>query len=854
MSIFKKIISVPVLPQRIKKLEDLAYNLWWSWNPKALKVFEDINPELWSECRNSPITFLRNISIDKLSSIIENPEYLRAYDNVIEEFENYMNTNDTWFNSIKDNNVEYQIAYFSAEYGLSEMLPIYSGGLGVLSGDHCKSAGDLGLPFTAIGLLYKHGYFIQHINHEGRQDAKFIHYDVSDLPVRLKKDSSGNDITISIDFPERTVHVRVWEVAIGRINLYLLDTDISSNNSEDRSITSVLYGGNQELRITQEIVLGIGGIRMLYALGINPTVFHLNEGHSAFCALELIRRYIEKNGLSFDEAKEIVKTSTVFTTHTPVPAGSDRFPLFLIDKYFHNFYVSLKISRDSFVKLGCSDINQNSDVFNMTILALKMSGKINGVSKLHGIVSRNIFNEVWPCLLEEEVPIGHVTNGVHTLTWLDALYKDLFDKYLDNEWINSISSTNTWKNIDNIPDQEIWEVHDENKRKMISFIKKRLQEERTRNNSERGEIRKLDNILNPNALTISFARRFATYKRATLIFKDKERLKRILNIPGKPVQIIFAGKAHPADYPGQDLIKYIYDISRQDCFRGKIVFVENYDMALAKHLITGSDVWLNNPQKLLEASGTSGQKAAINGVINLSVLDGWWAEGYGGNNGWAIGDNSCCEINEVQDNIDSDFLYDLLENEIIPLFYNRNDNDVPEKWVRFMKNSIKSCAPAFSTMRMVQDYTQEYYLPTAKKKCKMLNDVFNKAKGISHWKSYILDSWDSVKISHKETAEQTDIAPAGKEIQVYARVNSEKLEQKDLIVEVFYGKEDENGIIENPTINEMSFIKQTFEGDYEYEGSIAFETAGDYKYTFRVFPYHVDLNSKFEMGLIKWAE
>ena len=765
-----------------------------------------------------------------------------------------MNDENTWFDNNKTNNFNYLIAYFSAEYGLHEILPTYSGGLGILAGDHCKSASDLGLPFTAVGLLYKHGYFIQHINQDGSQKAKFINYDVSNIPVKVKKDNNGNAIIISIDFPGRTVFAKVWEVIIGRVNLYLLDTDIPQNMPEDRAITSVLYGGNQELRISQEIILGIGGIRMLYALGLNPTVFHMNEGHSAFCALELIRNYIQKNSMSFDEAKEIVTASTIFTTHTPVPAGSDRFPLDLIDKYFYEFYTSLKISREKFINLGRLENGKESDVFNMTILAIKMSGKINGVSKLHGIVSRNIFNEIWPYLQEDEVPIGHITNGIHTVSWLNPLYIDLFNKYLGDNWINNVSNINIWEKVDDIPNAELWEAHIINKRNMFAFLKERLKEEKIRNKCGRNEIRKLDSILNPNALIISFARRFATYKRATLIFKDLERLKNIINTSGKPIQIIFAGKAHPADYPGQDLIKYIHDISHQEGFKGKIIFVENYDMELSKYLISGSDVWLNNPQKPLEASGTSGQKAAINGVINLSVLDGWWAEGYTGNNGWAIGDDECCYNDEFQDNIDADSLYDILENEIIPLFFNRNNNDIPDKWIEIMKNSIKSCAPVFSTMRMVQEYAQKYYFPIVEKRGVFSEETINKARDLSQWKSYISHSWDTLKITHGETFNQEITLPAGKELQVCAKVKPGDINPKDLKVEVFYGKEDMNGNIENYETAELNLFDKNSEGDCEYRGSIYLKTAGDYKYTFRAIPYHPDLNNKFELGLIKWAE
>ncbi len=854
MHICGKITVVPDLPERIGRLEELSYNLWWSWNPNALKLFEQIEPTLWEHCKHNPVYFLHRVSHALLKNKCEDNSYLELYDSVIHAFDTYMNAADTWFVNHFAEKADKQIVYLSAEYGLHETLPVYSGGLGVLSGDHCKSASDLGLPFTAIGLFYKQGYFVQHLSTEGWQESKFTKLNIDKLPIQPAKDKEGKEIVISVDFPGREVFAKIWQVNVGRICIYMLDTDIPSNNPNDRSITSILYGGDQEMRISQEIILGIGGIKLLEAVGIEPTIYHLNEGHSAFCTLEVMRRLIQQKGLSFEHAREVVAASTVFTTHTPVPAGSDRFPLFLMDKYFSQFWPFLGIDRDRFMQLGlCPNCH---DVFNMTVLALKIAGLRNAVSKLHGNVSRNIFHNVWQDIPEEEVPISSITNGVHTTTWLNPDLKELFDQYLGADWTKYIEDNKMWKKIHAIPDKDLWSQHLSNKKEMITFIRNRLKTQKIRNGESQRKIDAIEQWLNPEALTIGFARRFATYKRATLIFRDIERLLAIMNKPTMPVQIIFAGKAHPADYQGQELIKNIYDMANRKEFRGKIVLVENYDMNLARHMISGVDIWLNTPRRPLEASGTSGQKVSLNGGINFSILDGWWTEGYNGFNGWSIGYETHYADPHHQDDVDAQSLYNILEDQIVPLYYERNEDNLPTNWAKVMKASIETCAPVFSTARMVQDYTKDLYVVAMNKKEEVMQNSYALARELSNWKSKLKSSWQHVKIlpdqmlnmnAHKKI-------PAGHPVALHTSVQLGSISPDNVRVEVYYGKIAEDGTLEYPEIATMSVHNQQHEGTYAYTANVHLETGGEYGYTFRVLPYRPELISEHDLGLIKWAD
>ncbi len=852
MYLFGKITVTAVIPDELSKLRDIAYNLWWSWNSDAIDLYREIDLALWEKLNKNPVRFLKEVSQKKLEDKVHDQDYMERYKNVVNSYNSYMEETDTWFSRTYPDKKDHMVAYFSAEYGLNEVLPVYSGGLGVLSGDHCKSASDLGIPFTAIGLFYKQGYFSQHINSEGWQETIFNDLNISNLPVKPALNHKGEQIQISVELPGRVVYAKVWQVKVGRVNLYLIDTDVEQNSPHDRSLTARLYGGDQETRIQQEIFLGIGGARVLDALNVKATVFHMNEGHSSFLGLELIRRLVQDKKLPFNHAKEVVSSSLIFTTHTPVPAGNDVFPLEMIDRYFGNYWPSLGISRHEFLDLGLK-IGDHQN-FNMTVLALTLAGQKNGVSELHGAVSRNIFKNVWPGIPEDEVPIGHITNGIHTLTWLSPSIKFLYDKYLDKDWKEKLYDNKVWESVDKIPDEELWKTHCVLKTKMIGFIREKLKEQRAANGESIESIRQVDTLLDSNALTIGFARRFATYKRANLIFRDLARIQRLLNDPNKPMQIIFAGKAHPADGPAHEIIKHINDIAKQQGFVGKVILVENYNMTLARNMVQGVDIWLNNPRRPLEASGTSGQKVCINGIINFSVLDGWWCEGYNGKNGWSIGDDTFYDNEHYQDNADSESIYSTLEKHILPLFFDRNENGVPVKWVEVMKESIKTNSGLFSTHRMVQDYTNKYYVTSMDRVNKIISSNYKHSVNLSEWKSQVEKFWPQVQIladkSSNHLKEKNFIS--GENIKINASVYLGSVDPSSVKVQVYYGNIGKNNSIENPEILDMNLEEKTSDGTYSYAAIVKLFEGGEYGYTFRVIPHHPDLLNPFDMALIRW--
>lgn len=853
MHILGKIKVTAKLPEEISKLKDLAYNLWWTWNHEACELFREIDPELWEQTDKNPVHMLQVIHPEKLSEKTSDSRFMEKYTDVINRFERYMARKDTWFALNFPDRMSERIIYFSAEYGFHEILPIYSGGLGILSGDHCKTASDLGLPLTAIGLLYKQGYFNQRINRDGWQETEFAELDPSRLPILPVTKSDGKPLLISVEMPNRIVYARVWKMAVGRVDLYLMDTDIPENNRFDRTITYRLYGGDRETRIQQEILLGIGGIRLLDELNIHGTVYHMNEGHSAFIGLELCRKLIEESNLSFDEAREMVASSTVFTTHTPVPAGSDVFSLDMIDRYFSNYYSQLRISRDEFISLGLKPGDPYN--FNMTVLALKMSGKRNGVSALHGAVSRNIYSSLWPDIPENEIPIQHVTNGVHIKTWLAYEFQRLLDKYFPENWYDRIHEPKIWEAVDQIPDREIWEIHLQLKRKMIDYVKNKLKKQLISNGIPVPEAERHASEIKTDAFTIGFARRFATYKRASLIFRDMARIERILNNHEMPVQVIFAGKAHPADRPAHEIIKQIHDIARHEGFNGKIFLIENYNMALARYLVQGVDLWLNNPRRPLEASGTSGQKAGINGIPNLSIADGWWCEGYNGKNGWVISDGMQYENEEQQDDADSKSLYWLLENKIIPLYFKRNEDGVPTEWVKIMKESIKSVAPMFSTHRMLSDYTRAYYIPCIDRVERIRQSNYNFIRNLSVFKHNIRKFWHDIRITSENRADfpVEHSIRSGETVTLNATVYLGNLSPDDVAVEVYYGPL-ENNQIQNGMTAEMDFMKRSESSACHYSVNLKITEGGEYGYTFRVIPKHSELFNKHDIPFIKWAD
>lgn len=697
------------IPERIARLRDLAYNLWWSWHPEAQDLYRHIDADLWEEDYHNPVDFLRDVRQRKLEAAAADPAYLAQYDRVMAAFDRYMAAEDTWYRRTfgNGNGNEVTIAYFSAEFGLHESLPIYSGGLGVLAGDHVKEASDLGLPFVAVGFIYPQGYFRQRLDQSGWQEAIYSKLNFADIAAMPALTANGREVVVEVDLPGRTIYAKVYRIQVGRVSLFLMDTDIHPNSPQDRELSARLYGGDQEMRIAQEIVLGIGGVRALRQLGIHPNVWHMNEGHSAFLVLELVREKVAQ-GMPFDEAWRDVRAQSVFTTHTPVPAGNDAFPPHLMEKYFGSFWPQLGLTREQFFNIALQH-QQWGPTFAMTVLALKGSHAHNGVSKLHGHVARSMWRWLYPGAAQDEVPITSITNGVHSSTWLAPAMRRLYDEALGPDWEEELDNVALWANVRNIPDERLWEVRQALKRDLVAIVRERVRQRHLR----LGSPPQIWPVLDEEILTIGFARRFATYKRATLLFREPERLKALLNRSDRPVQIIFAGKAHPADDPGKLFIQQVYQMSQQPGFLGRILFVEEYDMALARALVQGVDVWLNTPRRPHEASGTSGQKAGLNGVVNVSILDGWWPEAYNGKNGWAIGEEREYSSQDEQDWHDSQHLYRILEQEVIPTYYDRGSDGIPHRWLAISKESIATIAPVFSTRRMVKEYVTRLYLPVA---------------------------------------------------------------------------------------------------------------------------------------------
>ncbi len=689
----------------------MAYNLWWSWQPGASWLFQHLDKTLWELTHHNPVKFLQQIAPAKLEAAASDPAFLRHYDGIMIGFDKCLSAKGTWFSEKHPDLAGNAIAYFSAEFGLHVSLPIYSGGLGILAGDHCKEASDLGLPLVGVGFVYPQGYFQQRITSEGRQEASYERFDYDAAPMEpvITRDSEGGLLALNLD--GRVIYIEVWRVRLGSISIYLMATDVEENEPWDRELSARLYGGDQETRIRQEMVLGIGGVRMLERLGIRPAVFHANEGHASFLMIERVRSLVQ-GGMSFDEAADFVRSTTIFTTHTPVPAGHDAFSFHLVEEHFHGFWEALGLNREQFLSLGHHPDGHGSANFNMTALALRLSGRRNGVSQLHGRVSRAMWHSMWPEATEDNVPITSVTNGIHTPTWVAPEMDKLFSKYLGHDWLDHHDDPTLWERVHDIPDDELWYVHQQIKHKMMNFMRERVRRDWIKESAGPMRVLTGGTLLNPDALTIGFARRFATYKRALLLFRNIDRLKSIFHDEWRPVQIIFAGKAHPADALGRNLISDIYNLAREAGFGGRIAFVENYDIHVAKHLVRGVDVWLNTPRLPMEASGTSGQKAALNGVPHFSILDGWWYEGYKGTNGWAI-DSGAPDgaTDEFRDGADAETLYRVLENEVVPLYFDRDSDGIPRQWTNLVKEAIRTAAPVFSARRMVKEYTERMYVP-----------------------------------------------------------------------------------------------------------------------------------------------
>ena len=858
VKILGRLAVFPTIPKRIGRLHELAFNLWWTWNPDAQALYAAIDPELWQQTEHNAVRLLSEAAPDRLHALANEADYLVRYDQVLADFDAYMRADTSWFSSAYPEYQENTIAYFSAEFGLHESLPIYSGGLGILSGDHCKEASDLGLPFVGVGFLYPQGYFRQRINRNGEQEAIYEKLHFAQVPASPATGPHGQQVIISVDLPGRTVYAKVWRVQVGRIPLYLMDTDVEPNAPADRTLSARLYGGDHEMRIAQEIVLGIGGVRALRALGIDAMVWHMNEGHAAFLQLERCRELVEGQHMPFEVAREIASGNAVFTTHTPVAAGNDAFDFGLIDTYFAQYWPQLGLDRDAFHDLAYQQTEWGPR-FSMTVLALRLSALHNGVSRLHGDVSRRMWHFLWPEVEVDEVPIGSITNGVHTATWIAPRLSMLYQRYLGSDWYAHLDEPTTWDQVREIPDGELWEVHRELKADLIAYARERLARQRIRVGEGMAAVAAASTLLDPRALTLGFARRFATYKRATLLFQDPQRLMRLLNIPDRPVQIIFAGKAHPADKPGQDFIKQVYLFSRQPEFEGKIVFLEDYDMDMARHLVSGCDVWLNNPIRPHEASGTSGQKASLNGLPNCSIRDGWWEEGWNGDNGWAFGDLRDYHSDEARDEADASALYDILEQAVVPLYFESGLDAAPHNWIAVMKEAIRSIAPAFSMRRMVKDYVNELYAPALQRGRLLDADGYALASKLATWQREIRSKWSGINLEVSGPREGQ--LAVGETVEILASLYLGELKPEDVRVELVVGR-DEDGQICDRFVLEMERMKGASsskdargqrDGAYRYSARLASENSGSLIYGVRVVPSHSGLAHPYGLGIVRWA-
>jgi glycogen phosphorylase len=702
------------IPERIGRIDEIAHNLWWCWHPEARDLFRSLDYPLWKASGHNPVKILFDTAPAKLQAAAEDPEFLGLYDRVIAEYDRETKNQETWFNIKWPELNSGPIAYFSMEFALHNSLPIYAGGLGVLAGDFCKEASDCGVPLVGVGFMYPQGYFQQRIGADGWQREIYRQLNFVEAPINRLYSSEGRRAIVEVAVANRMISLGVWQVKVGRVNLYLLDTDIEENQQIDRKLTARLYNADQETRIQQEILLGIGGVRVLRSLGVNPSIWHANEGHSAFMSMERIREYVQE-GISFEDALAHVRESTVFTTHTPVAGGHDVFSPALIDKYFSSYLPLLGVERERFLELGTPDIRDRSG-FNMTALSIKTAEKCNAVSRVHEQETKKMWNELWPDTAEEDIPVTHVTNGIHVPSWIGLEFTQLFETYMGADWLTRQDEQSLWDGVQNIPDDEIWNIHRSLKRRLIEIIVTRAQKRWIDGDTQPQQIITMGVLFDPDVLTIGFSRRFAEYKRAALILQDIPRLSKIVNNPWHPVQIVFSGKAHPNDSAGKAVLQQVYNAAAERAFHGRIAFVEDYDMHIARYLVHGVDVWLNNPWRPLEASGTSGMKAGVNGIPNLSVRDGWWEEGYNGSNGWAIGKGPEGSAERNQNTEDAESLYNLIENHIVPAYYQRDRKGVPHQWVGMAKESIRSVIPHFCTRRMMREYIEKLYLPLLKRR------------------------------------------------------------------------------------------------------------------------------------------
>jgi len=853
MPSIQKFTVTPNLPEPLQPLLEIANNVWWTWNVEAIGLLRRVDQDLWDKHKGNPIAVLGSLSAERVAELEKDRAFLAHLERVAGDLERYLNLT-SWFESEHADHNANLIAYFSLEFGLHESLPLYSGGLGILAGDHLKSASDLGLPLVGVGLAYQYGYFRQYLNHDGWQMEEYTANDFHNMSMRQELDDAGHPVTVEVNYPGRVVKAAVWRVQVGRNPLFLLDTNLPENRPEDRDLTSRLYGGDHDMRIRQEILLGIGGLRALITLGLEPDVCHLNEGHSAFLALERINLLMKNRGLSYETAFELVRASNVFTTHTPVPAGNDHFHPDLIRTYLRRKADEMGLDIEDLLALGRQDPTNKSETFCMTVLALRLSRFTNGVSELHGHVSRDMWKAMWPGVPTEEVPISHVTNGIHTRSWLCSEIARLYDRYLGPRWHEEPTNKTLWDRVDLIPDAELWRSHERMRERLVGFVRGRLRQQLRNRGASRAWVKQASEVLDPEALTIGFARRFATYKRAALILSDPVRLAKILNDPERPVQLIFAGKAHPKDQPGKEIIRQLIHMAEQEEFRHRLIFVEDYNIEVGRYLVQGVDMWLNNPRRPLEASGTSGMKVPPNGGINLSVMDGWWCEAYEPGNGWSIGAGEDYDDQEYQDEVESTALFDLLENEIVPTFYDRGSDDVPREWTRIMKRSMQTVNAEFNTNRMVEEYTQRFYVPCLDNAKRLGKDEYAAAANLADWRGRVRAAWPKVEISCVE-APPVDAQPMGTVLEVTARVALGPIPVEEVLVEAYHGLMDSKGEIVDGETATLFAGETDAEGNVVFTGSIPCRRAGQRGFTVRMVPrkdgYPLD---RFETGLVTWWE
>ena len=850
----------PRIPAALAGLVPLAKNLWWSWNERARDLFERIDPELYERVSENPIAMLYRASQERLDALASDAGYLADLARVEGELATYL-ARETWFQRASQDTAlaSARIAYFSMEFGLHECVPVYSGGLGVLAGDHLKSASDLGLPLVGVGVAFSQGYFRQSLDQEGWQTELYPPNDWHDLPVSPVNDAEGNRVRVEVTLPvvsgpahgkESRVALQAWRVDVGRVPLYLLDANLEGNAPEDRALTNTLYGGDRNHRIRQEILLGVGGVRLLAAIGVDPTLCHMNEGHSAFLALERVRRLMRDAGATLAVAAEVAAAGHVFTTHTPVPAGNDAFAHDLIAPYVRVLGDGLGMSGDEVLRLGRVDPSQAGSEFSMPVLAIRLADRHNGVSELHGREARAMWRVLWPKLAEHEVPIGSITNGVHLGTWVGREMAALFERTFGEGWEPRADDREMWRRIEAVPDEEIWRIRETTRGRLVRELPERMRA-LTERKGLAFDPGKLPGPLDPAALTIGFARRFATYKRGTLLLRDAERLRRILSREDRPVQLVFAGKAHPQDWGGKELIRDIVRASRLDAFRGRIVFVEDYDMSVARALVSGVDVWLNTPRRPLEASGTSGMKAALSGALHASVLDGWWAEAYAGDNGFAIGHGEEYADAERGDRVEAEALYRLLEEEIVPQFYDRDIDGLPRAWIARIKRSIASVGPFFNTTRMVEEYTTKLYAPAAARAISMSAEGLAGARAIVAFRERVAAAWPSVRVERVATPEPRRLF-TGQDLALSVDVKLGALAPSDVVVDAYHGRLRGHHALTDAASLPLHHVADLGDGRHRYEGAIPAREAGEHAYAVRVMPHHPALADRFATRLVAW--